>query len=201
MRALGNNYGAVTDGPGVTVALFHPSAAAHAASSTRGCRLKRRAHTAPHESGHVAHHWRETRAHDSRSCDVFESSRNIPSGVSLPSNESHSEALLVRGSKPGPSGGSTGAPDRQSQGLQGCAIQATLETSYAVFKASRGCLEGGSHRGRASSPRTLSNGSEPRLVNPRERFIGRVYGPRADPYRTGHGRPLEQPANSSPKQP
>ena len=69
----------------------------------------------------------DPRARDSRSCDVFESRRNIPSGISLPSNESHSEALLVRGSKPGPSGGSTGAPDRQSQGLQGCAIQATLE--------------------------------------------------------------------------
>ena len=30
-RALGNNYGAVIDGRGATVALFHPSAAAHAA--------------------------------------------------------------------------------------------------------------------------------------------------------------------------
>ena len=40
-RALGNNYGAVTDGRGATVALFHPSAAAHAASSTRGSRMKR----------------------------------------------------------------------------------------------------------------------------------------------------------------
>ena len=29
--ALGNNYGAVINGRGVTVALFHPSAAAHAA--------------------------------------------------------------------------------------------------------------------------------------------------------------------------
>ena len=122
-----NNCGTVTGGHGATVALSHPSAAAHAASSARGCRLKRRAHTAPHESGHVAHPRRETRARDSRSCDVFKSRRNILSGVSLPSNESHSEALLVRGSKPGPSGGSTGAPDRQSQGLQGCAIQATLE--------------------------------------------------------------------------
>src|SRR6185437_5175696 len=37
------------------------------------------------------------------------------------------EALLIRGSKPGPSGGSTGAPDHQSQGLHGCAVQATLE--------------------------------------------------------------------------
>jgi len=48
-------------------------------------------------------------------------------GVSLPSKESHFEALLIRGSKPGPSGGSTGAPDHQSQGLLGCAVQATLE--------------------------------------------------------------------------
>ena len=30
-------------------------------------------------------------------------------------------------------------------------LNAEFETSYAVFKASRGCLEGGSHRGRASS--------------------------------------------------
>ena len=48
---------------------------------------------------------------------------------------------------------------------------AEFETSYAVFKASRGCLEGGSHRGRALSPRTLSNGSEPRLANLRKRFM------------------------------
>ena len=66
MRALGNNYGAVTDGHGVTVELFHPLAAAHAASSTRGSRLKRRAHTAPHLPGHVAHDQRKTRTHDQR---------------------------------------------------------------------------------------------------------------------------------------
>ena len=63
-RALGNNCGAVTDGRGATVALFHPSAAAHAASSTRGSRLKRRARTTPHESGHVSHDMRKTHAHD-----------------------------------------------------------------------------------------------------------------------------------------
>ena len=57
----------------------------------------------------------------------FKPRRNIPSGVPLPSKESHSEALLIRGSKPGPSGGSTGASDRQSQELQGCAVQATHE--------------------------------------------------------------------------
>ena len=65
-RALGNNYGTVTDGRGVTVALFHPSAAAHAASFTQGSRLKGRARTAPHVLGHVAHDQRKTRAHDLR---------------------------------------------------------------------------------------------------------------------------------------
>ena len=64
--ALGNNYGAVIDGRGATVALFHPSAIAHVASSTRGSRLKRRARTAPHKPGHVAHDQRKTRAHDPR---------------------------------------------------------------------------------------------------------------------------------------
>ena len=66
MRALGNNYGAVTDGCGMTIALFHPSAAAHAASSTRDSRLKRHARTAPHEPGHVTHDQRKTRTHDLR---------------------------------------------------------------------------------------------------------------------------------------
>ena len=45
-RALGNNYGAVTDRRGATVALFHPSAAAHASPPTQGSRLKRRDRTA-----------------------------------------------------------------------------------------------------------------------------------------------------------
>ena len=65
-RALGNNYGAVINGRDTTIALFHPSAAAHAVSSTRGSRLKRRSRTAPHELGHVAHDQRKTRAHDWR---------------------------------------------------------------------------------------------------------------------------------------
>ena len=65
-RALGNNYGAVTDGRGVTIELFHSSAAAHAASSTRGSRLKRHARTAPHELDHIAHDQRKNRAHDLR---------------------------------------------------------------------------------------------------------------------------------------
>ena len=44
-RALVDNYGAVTDGRGTTVALFHPSAAAHAAPPTQDSRLKRHVHT------------------------------------------------------------------------------------------------------------------------------------------------------------
>jgi len=184
-RARSNNCGTVTGGRGATVALSHPPAAAHAASSTQGCRLKRRARTAPHESGHVTHHQRETRTRDSRLCVVFESRRNIPSGVPLPSKESHFEALLIRGSKPGLSEVRQ-AP--QITRVRDCRdvlyklpSNAEFETSCAVFKTSRGCLEGGSHRGRASSPRTLSNGSEPRLANPRERSMRRVHGPRADP--------------------
>jgi len=101
--------------------------------------------------------------------------RNIPSGVSLPSKESHYEALLIRVSKPGPSGVRQ-AP--QIAKVRDCMdvpyklpSNAEFETSYAVFKASRGCLEGRSHRGRASSPRTPSNGSEPRLANLRKRFM------------------------------
>src|SRR6185295_17697330 len=35
--------------------------------------------------------------------------------------------LTVQGFEAWPVGGSTGAPDRQSQGLHGCAIQATLK--------------------------------------------------------------------------
>ena len=118
----------VTGRRGTTVALSHPLAAAHAASSARGGRLKRRAHTVPHKSGHVARYRRKTRARVARGSATFSDHDGIfLHRVSLPSKESHFEALLIRGSKPGPSGGSTGAPDHQSQGLQGCAVQATLE--------------------------------------------------------------------------
>ena len=93
----------------------------------------------------------------------------------MPSKESHSEALLIRGSKPGLS---RIRQVPQITRVRDCMdvpyklpSNAEFETSYAVFKASRGCLEGGSHRGRASSPRTLSNGSEPDLANLRKRFM------------------------------
>src|SRR6185437_3717176 len=128
-RAHRNKCGTVTGGRGATVALSHPSAAAHATSSARGCRLKRRAHTVPHKSGHSARYRRKTRAHAwLRTLRRFQITTEYSSMVSLlPSKESYFEALLIRGSKPDPSGGSTGAPDHQSQGLVGCAVQATLE--------------------------------------------------------------------------
>src|SRR6185369_3919498 len=103
-RARGDKCGTVTGGRDATVVLSHPSAAAHAAPSARGRRLKRRAHAAPHESGHV----RPPPAEDPHARLVtlrrFKPRWNIPSGVPLPPMESHSEALLIRGSKPGPSG-------------------------------------------------------------------------------------------------
>ena len=68
----------------------------------------------------------------------------------MPSKESHSEALLIRGSKPGPSRVRQ-AP--QITRVRDCMdvlyklpLNAEFEMSYAVFKASRGCLAGGSHR-------------------------------------------------------
>jgi hypothetical protein len=61
---------------------------------------------------------------------------------------------------------------------------AEFETSYTVFKASRRCLA----RGIPSRKRI-------------ERIMRRVYGPQADPFQMGHERPLELPANSSPKHP
>src|SRR6185312_4367346 len=92
-RARSNKYGTVTGGRGATVALSHPSDAAHAASSARGYRLKRRAHTAPHQ--------RKTRARVARDSATFsEHDRRVLQRVSLPSKEPHFEALLIRGSKP-----------------------------------------------------------------------------------------------------
>jgi hypothetical protein len=61
---------------------------------------------------------------------------------------------------------------------------------HVVFKSQRGQLVEGSHQGsfRALGPQ-------------RKRFHGRVSGPRADPYRIEHGRPLELPDNSSTRNP
>ena len=46
MRARSSKCGMITGGRGATVVPSHPSAAAHAASSAQGCRLKRHARTA-----------------------------------------------------------------------------------------------------------------------------------------------------------
>jgi hypothetical protein len=55
--------------------------------------------------------------------------------------------------------------------------------------------------GELPRPRSPANGTEPYLAHPRKRFHGRVSGPQAYPYRTGHGRPLEPPDNSSTRNP
>jgi hypothetical protein len=51
--------------------------------------------------------------------------------------------------------------------------------------------------GELPHPRSPANGTEPCLANPCKRFHGRVSGPRACPYRMGHGHPLEPPDNIS----
>jgi hypothetical protein len=73
---------------------------------------------------------------------------------------------------------------------------------HVIFKSQRGQLVGGDPiEGELSRPRSLANGTVPHLANPHERFHGRVSGPRANPYRTGDGRPLESPDNSSARDP
>jgi hypothetical protein len=68
---------------------------------------------------------------------------------------------------------------------------------HVVFESQRGKLVGGDPiEGELPRPRSLANGTKPHLANPRKRFYGRVPGPRANPYRTGHGRPLEPPDSS-----
>jgi hypothetical protein len=66
-----------------------------------------------------------------------------------------------------------------------------------VQEPARATSRGDPTEGELPRPRSLANGTEPHLANPRKRFHGRVSGPRAYPYRTGHGRPLEPPDNSS----
>jgi hypothetical protein len=55
--------------------------------------------------------------------------------------------------------------------------------------------------GELPRPRSPTNGTEPYLAHPCKRFHGRVSGPRGNPYRTGHGRPLKLPNNSSKRNP
>jgi hypothetical protein len=116
--------------------------------------------------------------------------------------------LLIRGSKPDPRRVRTGAPDHQSQGRRG-RVHLSLSSSppargrptCRVQEPARAASRGDPTEGELPRPRSLANGTEPHLANPRKRFNGRVSGPRAYPYRTGHGRPLEPPANSSTRNP
>jgi hypothetical protein len=117
-------------------------------------------------------------------------------------------ALLIRGSKPDPRRVRTGALDRQSQGRRGRGHSSLSSgppvrgTPHAVFVSQqRAASRGDPTEGELPRPRSLANGTEPHLANPCKRFNRRVSGPRAYPYRTGHGRPLEPPANSSARNP
>jgi hypothetical protein len=117
-------------------------------------------------------------------------------------------ALLIRGSKPDSRRVQTGAPDHQSQGRRGCAHSSLSSSPLArgcptcrVREPARVASRGDPTEGELPRPRSLANGTEPHLAKPSERFNGRVFGPRAYPYRTGHGRPLEPPANSSTRNP
>jgi hypothetical protein len=117
-------------------------------------------------------------------------------------------ALLIRGLKPDPQRVRTGAPDHQSQGRRGRAHSSLSSSPPArgrptccVREPARAASRGDPTEGELPCPRCLANETEPHLANPRERFNGRVSGPRAYPYRTGHGRPLEPPANSSMRNP
>jgi hypothetical protein len=113
-------------------------------------------------------------------------------------------ALLIRGSKPDPRKVRTGTPDRWNQGRRGCAHSSLSSSPPAqghptcrMQEPARAASRGDPIEGELSRPQSLANGTEPHLANPRKRFHGRVSGPRANPYRTGYGRPLESPDNSS----
>src|SRR6185312_14685271 len=96
-------------------------------SSTRGGRLKRRARTAPHELGHVAHDQRKTRVHDQATPRRLRTVMEYSFRGLLTLEGILFRGLTDQGFEACPVEGSTGAPDRQSQGLHGRAVQATLE--------------------------------------------------------------------------
>jgi hypothetical protein len=117
-------------------------------------------------------------------------------------------ALLIRGSKPDLRSVRIGASDHQSQGRRGHAHSSLSSSPLArgrptcrVREPVRAASPGDLTEGELPHPRSLANGTEPHLANPRKRFNGRVSGPRAYPYQTGHGRPLEPPASSSTRNP
>jgi hypothetical protein len=101
-------------------------------------------------------------------------------------------ALLIRGSKPDPRRVRTGAPDHQSQGRRG-----RVHSSFSSSPPTRGCptcpvreparvaSRKDPTEGELPRPRSLVNGTEPHLANPRKRFNGRVSGPRNLPLSNG----------------
>jgi hypothetical protein len=102
----------------------------------------------------------------------------------------------------------TSSPDRQSQGRRGRAHsslpsspQARGRPTCRIQEPVRAASRGDPIEGELPRPRSPANGTEPHLANPRKRFHGPVSGPRANPYQTGHGRPLELPDNSSTRNP
>jgi hypothetical protein len=99
-------------------------------------------------------------------------------------------------------------PQITSQGRQGRAHSSLSSSPPArgrptcrVREPAREASRGDPTDGELPRPRSLANGTEPHLANPRKRFDGRVSGPRAYPYRMGHGRPLEPPTRSSTRNP
>jgi hypothetical protein len=117
-------------------------------------------------------------------------------------------ALLIRGSKRDPRRVRTGAPDQQSHGQRGRARSSLSSIPPArgrptcrVQEPARAASQGDPIEGELPRPRSLANGTEPHLANPREHFHGRLSGPRANPYRIEHGRPLESADNSLARNP
>jgi hypothetical protein len=117
-------------------------------------------------------------------------------------------ALLIRGSELDPRWVRNKRPrSTESGATRARAFEPILEPTgsraphMSCSRASRAASRGDPIGGELSHPRSLANGTEPHLANPRERFHGRVSGPRANPYRTEHGHPLELPNNSSTRNP
>jgi hypothetical protein len=103
-----------------------------------------------------------------------------------------------------PSKGSNRRPRSTESGMtRARAFEPILEPTssraphMSCSRANEGSLSRDPTEGELPRPRSPANGTEPYLAHPRKRFHGRVSGPRAYPYRTGHRRPLEPPDNSS----
>jgi hypothetical protein len=117
-------------------------------------------------------------------------------------------ALLIIGSKPDPQRVQTGTPRSIESGTTGArAFKPILEPtgSRAPHMLYSRANEGNQLRDpierELPRPQSPANGTKPCLAHPSKSFHGQVSGPRANPYRTGHGHPLESPNNSSTRNP